>query len=216
MAFQSGVAAAGSGPYVLLTWAVALVLVGSVLVFVVAFVLEAVRAVRFSRMVRAMERRSSSPRASSPRGQAHPGKPSPRAETRVATIARTSPASVSGGIHAWIVNPMREPDLGRTVAVGRSRIQLLAAVAEPKASPGDAGTLPAEQLQRQRVPALPQNSVSALHSTLASMSLVRTRRAHRVSSARSVARSSGTVAGDRLSAHPKEVQKSGGVPACAH
>ncbi len=58
MAFQSGVAAAGSGPHLLLTYAVAAVLVGSVCVFVAMLAVEVWNSVRFARRVHRTVRRA--------------------------------------------------------------------------------------------------------------------------------------------------------------
>jgi hypothetical protein len=51
MAFQSGVAAEGSGPHVALTWVVALVLVSCVALFVLLLAVELYRSYRFARRV---------------------------------------------------------------------------------------------------------------------------------------------------------------------
>ncbi len=54
MAFQSGVAAVGSAPHVILTWLVAFVLVACILLFFGMVVLEVWRSVQFARRVHAM------------------------------------------------------------------------------------------------------------------------------------------------------------------
>jgi hypothetical protein len=105
MAFQSGVAAVGSDPYVLLTWLVALTLVGSVMVFVSAFVLEGVRAVRFSRRLRHLKRQSLTQQdgtEAEPRPPALPGT-NPSAAT---DKAREAAGPLPGLDLQWVHNPL--------------------------------------------------------------------------------------------------------------
>lgn len=51
MAFQSGVAAVGSGPHLALTWLVAIVLVACITLFLGMLAVEVWRSVRFARRV---------------------------------------------------------------------------------------------------------------------------------------------------------------------
>jgi hypothetical protein len=61
MAFQSGVTTAGSGSHVALTWAVALVLVTCVCIFMGMLALEVYRSYRFARLVGTVRRASMTP-----------------------------------------------------------------------------------------------------------------------------------------------------------
>jgi hypothetical protein len=163
MAFQSGVTASGSGSHTLLTWLVALVLIGCVVVFMAMLALEVFRSWRFARHMGALRRRSAAVGGAVRQlSRRLSGVPLPSAGASGATTAGLSASGIGAGAgtgagaatptasrhqsssSAWTTNPLRAsaaPASGGT-AVALVRSMSVLAPSPPPPSPPPPPPLP--------------------------------------------------------------------------
>jgi hypothetical protein len=196
MAFQSGVAAVNSTPHLALTWAVAVVLVGCVALFLGMLGVEVWRSVHFARRVHSVRKASIK---ASPVGRAAQAS---RQWTNTSLQWTDNPLFPSGAgvvlTGVGLPAPLKPDQAGG--GAGGPALSVARPLFPPPLPPPPP-PLHSERLQRQGQSTPPQNIVPALHSTLTSMDHLRAHRASRVSSARSSAASSGSYFSDSLPSH---------------
>lgn len=118
MAFQSGVTTVGSGPHVVLTWLVAVVLVSCICLFLGVLAVEVWRSIQFAHRVHLVVRKAT---ATATLGK--PEGPDPWAQA--ASTLQVAPAQGSDNVDvalAWVDNPLRrasreEPEAPQAVPV---------------------------------------------------------------------------------------------------